>query len=102
MNGNIFLSQNTGIFAYKGLFGKEIIIMAVYDDDRDVTFEIIEEIGIISTVETGWAKELNLVRWNGGVAKYDISEWDNHQGRGDETYSGANEETPFQYQTQKV
>ena len=80
MNGNIFLSQNTGIFAYKGLFGKEIIIMAVYDDDRDVTFEIIEEIGIISTVETGWAKELNLVRWNGGVAKYDIREWDpSHQ-----------------------
>lgn len=54
--------------------------MTVYDDDRDVTFEIIEEIGIISTVETGWAKELNLVRWNGGVAKYDIREWDpSHQ-----------------------
>ena len=42
--------------------------MAVYDDDRDITFEIIEEIGIISTVDTGWTKELNLVRWNGGVA----------------------------------
>lgn len=50
--------------------------MAVYDDDRDITFEIIEEIGIISTVDTGWTKELNLVRWNGGVAKYDIRDWD--------------------------
>ena len=50
--------------------------MAVYDDDRDITFEIIEEIGIISSIDTGWAKELNLVRWNGGVAKYDIREWD--------------------------
>ena len=49
--------------------------MAVYDDDRDITFEIIEEIGIISSIDTGWAKELNLVRWNGGVAKYDIREW---------------------------
>ncbi len=50
--------------------------MAVYDDDRDVTFEIIEEIGIISTQDTGWTKELNLVRWNGGLAKYDIRDWD--------------------------
>ena len=50
--------------------------MAEYTDDRDVTFEIIEEIGIISTLETGWTKEINLVRWNGGVAKYDIRDWD--------------------------
>ena len=50
--------------------------MAEYYDDRDVTFEIIEEIGIISTLETGWTKEINLVRWNGGVAKYDIRDWD--------------------------
>ena len=55
--------------------------MAVYDDDRDITFDIIEEIGIISTVDTGWAKELNLVRWNGGIAKYDIREWDPHHTR---------------------
>ena len=50
--------------------------MAVYDDDRDVTFEIIEEIGIISTQDTGWTKEINLVRWNGGMAKYDIRDCD--------------------------
>lgn len=50
--------------------------MESYYNDRDVTFEIIEEIGIISTAETGWTKELNLVRWNGSVAKYDIREWD--------------------------
>ena len=50
--------------------------MAVYDDDRDITIEIIEEIGIISTVDTGWTKELNLVRWNDGPAKYDIRDWD--------------------------
>lgn len=45
-------------------------------DDREVTFEIIEEIGIISTQETGWTREINLVSWNGGIAKYDIREWD--------------------------
>lgn len=45
----------------------------------DVTFEIIEEIGVIGTQDTGWTKELNLISWNGGVAKYDIREWDlNH------------------------
>lgn len=55
--------------------------MAVYEDDRDVTFEILEEIGIISTQDTGWTREINLVRWNGGVAKYDIRDWDPYHQR---------------------
>lgn len=55
--------------------------MAVYEDDRDVTYEIIEEIGIISTSDTGWTREINLVRWNGGVAKYDIRDWDPYHER---------------------
>ena len=55
--------------------------MAVYEDDRDVTFEILEEIGIISTQDTGWTREINLVRWNGGAAKYDIRDWDPHHER---------------------
>ncbi len=55
--------------------------MAVYEDDRDVTFEIMEEIGIISTQDTGWTREINLVRWNGGVAKYDIRDWDPYHER---------------------
>lgn len=50
--------------------------MASNFDERDVTFDILEEIGVISTQETGWTKELNLVRWNGGLAKYDIRDWD--------------------------
>ena len=44
------------------------------DFDREVTFEIVEEIGVIATHSTGWKKELNLVSWNGGQAKYDIRE----------------------------
>jgi len=55
--------------------------MAVYENDRDVTYEIIEEIGIISTQDTGWTREINLVRWNGGVAKYDIRDWDPYHER---------------------
>ncbi len=51
------------------------------DDDREVTFEIVEELGVISTQNTGWKKELNLVRWNSGPEKYDIREWDPHHER---------------------
>ena len=46
--------------------------------DRDFTFEIEEHFGVISSREDGWNKELNLVRWNGAAAKYDIREWDEH------------------------
>ena len=46
------------------------------DFDREVTFEIVEEIGVIATHSTGWKKELNLVSWNGGQAKNDIRDWD--------------------------
>ena len=46
--------------------------------DRDFTFEIEEHFGVISSRDDGWSKELNLVRWNGAAAKYDIREWDEH------------------------
>ncbi len=41
----------------------------------EVTFEIVEEIGVLSESTKGWKKELNKVSWNGGVAKYDIRDW---------------------------
>lgn len=41
-----------------------------------IEYEIIEEIGIISENEkTGWKKEINVISWNGGQAKYDIRDW---------------------------
>lgn len=40
-----------------------------------VVFEIERHIGTILTRESGWRKELNIVSWNGGEAKYDIREW---------------------------
>ena len=45
------------------------------DFDREVTFEIVEEIGVIATHSTGWKKELNLVSWNGAAAKFDLRDW---------------------------
>lgn len=44
--------------------------------EGNVSFEILEEIGVITTHATGWSKELNLVSWNGGAPKYDIRDWD--------------------------
>ena len=41
----------------------------------EFTYEIIEEVGVISENEKGWRKELNLISWNGGEPKYDIRDW---------------------------
>ncbi len=42
---------------------------------ENVSFEIIKHIGVLKKNSSGWTKELNLVSWNGGVAKYDIRDW---------------------------
>jgi len=41
----------------------------------DIKFEIKEELGTISESAKGWAKELNLVSWNGSAPKFDIRDW---------------------------
>lgn len=41
----------------------------------EATFEILEHISVLSSNETGWSKEANIVAWNGGVPKLDIREW---------------------------
>lgn len=43
---------------------------------NEVKFEIVNNIGTISTSKSGWKKELNRVSWNGGEPKYDLREWD--------------------------
>ena len=41
----------------------------------DITFEIVDHIGVLSESAKGWTKELNKVSWNGAAPKYDIREW---------------------------
>lgn len=41
----------------------------------DFQYEIVEELGVLSTSAKGWTKELNKVSWNGGTPKYDIRDW---------------------------
>ena len=57
---------------------KGTIVMA------NITYEIVEHIGIISENATsGWKKELNLISWNNGNPKYDIRDWaPNHEKMG--------------------
>lgn len=41
----------------------------------EVSFEIVEEMGVLSEGTKGWSKQLNRVSWNGNPAKYDIRDW---------------------------
>jgi hypothetical protein len=41
----------------------------------DIKYEIVKNIGVISTAGSGWAKELNLISWNDREAKYDLRDW---------------------------
>lgn len=49
----------------------------------DITYEIKEELAVLSVSAKGWRKELNLVSWNDRPPKYDIREWSpDHQQMG--------------------
>ena len=41
----------------------------------DFKFEIINQIGVVSTGSGGWQLEVNRVSWNGNEPKYDIRTW---------------------------
>ena len=41
----------------------------------DIKYEIKERYGTLSSGAKGWTKELNLISWNGAVAKFDIRDW---------------------------
>ena len=41
----------------------------------ELTYEIVEEIGVLSEDSRGWRKELNIVSWNNREPKYDLRTW---------------------------
>ena len=57
-----------------------MVQMAVYNDNnnqnREVEFKLIEQLGIIDRHKTGWNREVNIVAWNGKQPKFDIRDWD--------------------------
>ncbi|MCJ2401278.1 YdbC family protein [Enterococcus faecium] len=42
---------------------------------QEFSYEIVEEIAILSENNKGWRKELNLVSWNGRPPKFDLRDW---------------------------
>ena len=50
--------------------------MAAEEKDREITFEIVEHLGVFGKDTKGWTRELNKVAWNGGPAKFDVRNWD--------------------------
>ncbi|MBQ8944512.1 MAG: YdbC family protein [Clostridia bacterium] len=41
----------------------------------EFTYEVVENVAVLSENPKGWTKELNLISWNGREPKYDIREW---------------------------
>ena len=47
-----------------------------YEAGKDeVTFKIIEHIGVLRTSAAGWSRELNYISWCDRPARFDIREW---------------------------
>ncbi len=44
-------------------------------EQDEVTFEILDHIGSLSTSSSGWRREVNIVAWNGRQARLDIRDW---------------------------
>ena len=39
---------------------------------REIQYEIIKEIAVLSKSGSGYTKEINLIAWNGNEPKYDV------------------------------
>ena len=39
---------------------------------KDIQYEIVKEIAVLSASDSGYTKEINLISWNGKSPKYDI------------------------------
>jgi hypothetical protein len=51
------------------------------EDVKELKFEIIRKIGLLSESGRGWRKEINIVAWNEREPKLDIREWSEDHAR---------------------
>lgn len=66
--------------AYSGKKG--ISVGSMVKEETNVTYEIINEIGVVSD-DGKWRLELNPISWNGREPKYDLRKWSpNHEKMG--------------------
>jgi hypothetical protein len=45
------------------------------EEIKDIRFEIVRKLGVLSEETRSWRKELNLVAWNEREPKIDLREW---------------------------
>ena len=39
---------------------------------KEIQYEIVKEVAVLSASDSGYKKEINLISWNGNEPKYDI------------------------------
>ena len=39
---------------------------------KEIPYEIVKEVAVLSASESGYTKEINFISWNGNEPKYDI------------------------------
>lgn len=52
---------------------------------KELKYEIVDRIAVLSRKSNGWSKQLNLISWNDNPPKYDIRDWsddNNKMGKG--------------------
>ena len=49
--------------------------------DSEFSYQVLSRLGCIKAYETGWTKELNIIKWNNGEAVYDIRDWSEDKSR---------------------
>lgn len=42
---------------------------------QEFSYEVVEEIAVLSENKKGWTKEFNLISWNGRPPKFDLRDW---------------------------
>ncbi len=50
-------------------------------EKKEITFDIVKSIGVLSSTPSNWQKELNMVSWNNNPAKLDIRDWNQDHDR---------------------
>ena len=39
---------------------------------KEIQYEVVKEIAVLSASDSGYTKEINLISWNGNEPKYDV------------------------------
>ena len=67
----------------------------------EFTYEIVENLGVLSEKPNGWRKEVNFVSWNEREAKLDIRDWSPDHKRMSKGVTFTEEESQLLYEILK-